>query len=53
MKVPEIAVLCSLLSTIASVRAQELNPIVNMCIRFDHQCKRAMIVSVLKPLVKS
>lgn len=37
MRVPEIAVLCTLLSTTASVRAQELDPIVNMCVRFDHQ----------------
>ena len=51
MRVPKIALACSLLSTTASISAQELNPIVNMCIRFDHQCKKEMTANVLKPLM--
>ena len=39
MRVPVAAVACYLLSLIASMSAQELDPIKNMCIRFDHQCK--------------
>lgn len=37
MRVLWIAVACGLLSTTASVSAQELDPINNFCIRFDHQ----------------
>lgn len=53
MRLPGIAVACGLLSTTVNVGAQELDPIVNFCIRFDHQCKEAMTIDVLKPLVTS
>lgn len=51
MRVLEIAVAFGLLTTTASVGAQELDPIVNICIRFDHQCKKTMTVKDLTPLV--
>ena len=39
MRVPEIAVACSLLIMAATASAQQLDPIINFCIRFDHQCR--------------
>lgn len=46
MRVLWIAVACGLLSTTASVSAQELDPINNFCLRFDHQCKRVLTINV-------
>ena len=39
MKVPGAVSVWCLLSLIFSIYAQDLDPVVNMCIRFDHQCE--------------
>ena len=39
MKIPGAISMWFLLILIFSVYAQDLDPIVNMCIRFDHQCE--------------
>ena len=43
MTFPVVAVAYYLLSLIASIGAQDLDPIKNMCFRFDHQCKMFML----------
>lgn len=39
MKAPAAVFMWCLVSLIVSIYAQDLDPIVNMCIRFDHQCE--------------
>jgi len=39
MKIPTLALVWGILCLLTGTGAQHLDPINNMCIRFDHQCK--------------
>lgn len=43
MTIPVVAVAYSLLNLVASISAQGLDPIKNMCFRFDHQCNMFLL----------